>query len=96
LAEVNDTGNENDSVFVQGSHASLFSIPTAGFTFYDLPGTAKVVREKPTNIISYALQGKQDDSNGVPLVGQFSLEESNTVFPYGTITFPDKTVWTRI
>jgi hypothetical protein len=96
LAEINDTGNERDSVFVKGSHASLFSIPTAAFTFYDLPGTAKVVRERPTNIISYALQGKQDDSNGTPLVGQFSLEDSNTVFPYGTITFPDKTVWTRI
>lgn len=97
IAEVNDTGNEKDSVFVQGSHASLFSIPTASFTFYDLPGTEKVVRqkEKPTNIVSYALHSSNDDSMGVPTVGQFSLEESNTVFPYGTITFRD-TVWTRI
>ena len=29
-------------------------------------------------------------------VGQLSLQDKNTVFPYGTITFPDKTVWTRI
>ena len=29
-------------------------------------------------------------------VGKLSLQDKNTVFPYGTITFPDKTVWTRI
>lgn len=97
ITEVNDTGNAKDSVFCKGSHASLFSIPTAAFTFYDLPGTSKPVEdEKPTNIVSYALQRPADYSNGVPTLGQFSLEESNSVFPYGTITFPDKTVWTRI
>ena len=98
ITEVNDTGNEKDSVFVQGTHASLISIPTVAFTFYNLPGTEnnKVEDEKPTNIVSYALQRPKDYTNGVPTVGQFSLEEANTVFPYGTITFPDKTVWTRI
>eukprot|EP00574_Skeletonema_japonicum_P010212 CAMPEP_0201729054 /NCGR_PEP_ID=MMETSP0593-20130828/17882_1 /ASSEMBLY_ACC=CAM_ASM_000672 /TAXON_ID=267983 /ORGANISM="Skeletonema japonicum, Strain CCMP2506" /LENGTH=303 /DNA_ID=CAMNT_0048221325 /DNA_START=83 /DNA_END=994 /DNA_ORIENTATION=+ len=96
IAEVNDTGNEKDSVLVKGSHASLFSIPTAAFTFYDLPGTVKPEESKPTNVVSFALQRQPDYSNGVPTIGQFSLEESNSVFPYGTITFPDKTVWTRI
>jgi len=29
-------------------------------------------------------------------VGKLSLQEKNTVFPYGTITFPNGEVWTRI
>lgn len=96
IAEINDTGKETDSVLVKGHYASLYSIPTADFTFYDYPGKAdKAVREKPTNFISYALQ-PQDDPLGTPFIGKFSLEEANPVFPYGTITFPDKTVWTRI
>ncbi len=94
IAEINDTGKETDSVLVKGHYASLYSIPTADFTFYDYPGKAdKAVPEKPTNFISYALQGKEEE-NG--FIGKFSLEEANPVFPYGTITFPDKTVWTRI
>ena len=44
ITEVNDAGNPKDSVFVMGDHASLVSIPTAGFNFYNFPGIEKAER----------------------------------------------------
>lgn len=87
ITEVNDTGNAKDSKFIVGKHASLFSIPTAAFTFYDYTG-----KESCTEKLCRSCQPVCKDE----VVGQFSLQESNTVFSYGTITFPDKTIWTRI
>ena len=34
LLEINDTGNPKDTRFVDGSVASLFSLPTSDITFY--------------------------------------------------------------
>ncbi|KAL7531727.1 hypothetical protein ACHAWF_003891, partial [Thalassiosira exigua] len=103
LAEVNDTGDAKDSKFVAGSYDSLLAIPAVAFTFYDYPGyageTGGQAREKATDIVSYAMQGgfsNDPHPNETKLVGQFSLEDKNPRFPYGTITFPDGTVWTRI
>lgn len=87
IVEVNDTGNPKDSKFVMGKHGSLFSIPTTGFTFYDFTGK-ETCSEKLCRTCEVVCKDE--------IVGQFSLQEANTVFPYGTITFPDKTVWTRI
>lgn len=87
ITEVNNTGNPKDSKFILGKHGSLFSIPTAGFTFYDYTGveTCSAKLCKTCEVVC------KDE-----IVGQFSLQEANTVFSYGTITFPDKTIWTRI
>lgn len=87
ITEVNDTGNPKDSRFVLGKHGSLFSIPTAPFTFFDYTGV-QTCSEKLCRTCEVVCKDE--------IVGQFSLQEANTVFPYGTITFPDKTVWTRI
>eukprot|EP00571_Detonula_confervacea_P011360 CAMPEP_0172301014 /NCGR_PEP_ID=MMETSP1058-20130122/2996_1 /TAXON_ID=83371 /ORGANISM="Detonula confervacea, Strain CCMP 353" /LENGTH=303 /DNA_ID=CAMNT_0013010999 /DNA_START=1 /DNA_END=912 /DNA_ORIENTATION=+ len=87
ITEVNNTGNPKDSKFIMGQHGSLFSIPTAAFTFYDYTG-----HETCTEKLCRSCEAVCKDE----LVGQFSLQESNTVFSYGTITFPDKTIWTRI
>lgn len=87
ITEVNNTGNPKDSKFIMGKHSSLFSIPTAAFTFYDYTGK-QTCSEKRCRTCEAVCKDE--------LVGQFCLQESNTVFPYGTITFPDKTVWTRI
>ena len=87
ITEVNDTGNPKDSRFIMGEHGSLFSIPTAGFKFYNYTGTP-VCSERACRTCEVVCKDE--------IVGQFSLQEANTVFPYGTITFPDKTVWTRI
>jgi len=70
-----------------GKHASLFGIPTAAFTFFDYTGK-QTCTERACRTCEVVCKDE--------IVGQFSLQESNTVFPYGTITFPDKTVWTRI
>lgn len=87
ITEVNDTGNPKDSRFVVGKHGSLFSIPTAPFTFYDYTGV-QTCSERACKTCEAVCKDE--------IVGQFSLQEANTVFMYGTITFPDKTVWTRI
>lgn len=87
ITEVNDTGNPKDSKFFKGQHESLFSIPTASFTFYDFTG-----KETCSAKLCRTCEPVCKDE----VVAQFSLQESNTVFPYGTLTFPDKTVWTRI
>lgn len=87
ITEVNDTGNPKDSKFIMGSHASLFSIPTATFTFYDYTGK-EVCTEKRCRNCEVVCKDE--------VAGQFSLQDSNTVFSYGSITFPDKTIWTRI
>eukprot|EP00580_Thalassiosira_gravida_P002769 CAMPEP_0201599658 /NCGR_PEP_ID=MMETSP0492-20130828/1026_1 /ASSEMBLY_ACC=CAM_ASM_000837 /TAXON_ID=420259 /ORGANISM="Thalassiosira gravida, Strain GMp14c1" /LENGTH=268 /DNA_ID=CAMNT_0048062277 /DNA_START=18 /DNA_END=824 /DNA_ORIENTATION=- len=87
ITEVNNTGNPKDSIFIKGNHGSLFSIPTAAFAFYDYTG-----KETCTEKLCRSCEVVCKDE----LVGQFSLQESNTVFSYGTITFPDKTIWTRI
>ena len=73
----------------------MYAIPTSEITFYDFPGREQVERKKPTNVIAWAAQ-KGASPDDTALVGQLSLEDKNTAFPYGTITFPDGTVWTRI
>lgn len=105
IIEMNDTGNPKDSYLVDGSVGTLFSIPTTSLTFY-FGGKKKGDAAAAASEYSFfdALYDFQrgnepgtsavDDSGTV--VGQLSLQEKNTVFPYGTITFPDKTVWTRI
>lgn len=95
ITEINNTGNPKDSIFIKGKHASLYAIPTSEITFYDFPGREQVERKKPTNVIAWAAQ-KGASPDDTALVGQLSLEDKNTAFPYGTITFPDGTVWTRI
>ena len=95
ITEINNTGNPKDSIFIKGKHASLYAIPTSEITFCDFPGREQVERKKPTNVIAWAAQ-KGASPDDTALVGQLSLEDKNTAFPYGTITFPDGTVWTRI
>lgn len=87
ITEINDTGNPKDSKFLTGKHGSLFSIPTAPFTFYGFTGN-EICAEKLCRSCDAICKDE--------VVAQFSLQESNAVFPYGTITFPDKTIWTRI
>jgi len=87
ITEINDTGNPRDSKFVTGEHASLLSIPTAAFKFYDYTGTETCTERRCRTCEAVC----KDE-----VVAQFSLQESNTVFSYGTLTFPDKTIWTRI
>ena len=98
LTEINDTGNPEDSKFIRGKSGSLFSIPTTAFTFYEFSGTEAAPPKKPEDIVSAALSAlpKGEDAQDTTVVGQFSLQDNNSAFPYGTITFPDKTVWTRI
>lgn len=100
LLEMNDTGNPKDSYFVDGSVGSLYSIPTSPLTFY-FGGKGNGASSSDYSIFD-AMQDFQR-GNALPtenkpttVVGQFSLQDKNTVFHYGTITFPDKTVWTRI
>lgn len=88
VTEVNNTGNPKDSKFIKGEHGSLFSIPTTAFKFYDYTGKQTCGEKKCR---SCEVPVCTDE-----VAAQFSLQESNTVFPYGTITFPDKTIWTRI
>lgn len=100
LLEVNDTGNPADSKFVDGAIGSLFSIPTSEITFYyNGKGAAQAAASYSAMDALYDFQR----GNAPPTtneyggtVGQLSFQDRNTVFSYGTITFPDKTVWTRI
>ena len=91
ITEINDTGNPKDSIFVKGKHASLASIPTCAMTFSDYKVKDK---KKATNIVQYAIDKRDTSAN--EYVGQLSLDDKNSVFFYGTITFPDGVVWTRI
>lgn len=102
ILEVNDTGNSRDSFFVDGAVGSLFAIPTCEIAFY-FEGRDKALaatNEKSFVDALYDFQRGIDSSTsastGGKVVGQLSLQETNTVFPYGTITFPDRSVWTRI
>lgn len=76
---------------MKGKHASLASIPTCAMTFSDYKVKDK---KKATNIVQYAVDKR--DTSGNEYVGQLSLDDKNSVFFYGTITFPDGVVWTRI
>lgn len=99
MLEINDTGNPKDTRFVDGSVASLFAIPTCDITFYY--GGKQAAEAAASYNFMDSLRDFQR-GNDAPTneyggtVGQLSLQDKNTVFPYGTITFPDKTVWTRI
>ena len=98
MVEINDTGNPKDTYNIDASCETLFSIPTAAITFYF--GGKNV----PSPEVSFmdVLENLQRGGDGnvtrdTPTkIGQFSMQDRNTVFPYGSITFPDKTVWTRI
>ena len=100
ILEINDTGNPKDTHFVDGSIGTLFAIPTCELTFY-FGGKQNALSAPKYSVFDalYDFQRGNDapttNDYGVT-VGQLSFLDYNTVFPYGTITFPDNTVWTRI
>jgi hypothetical protein len=99
ILEIHDTGNPKDARFVDGSVGSLFAIPTCDVTFYYAgKKNAAAAAEYSFMDALYDLQRGNDAPTNEygGTVGQLSLQDKNTVFPYGTITFPDKTLWTRI
>lgn len=105
LLELHDAGK--DTIFVDGSVGTLFSIPTCSLTFY-FGGKKQDAAGASANEYSFVdalydfqrgndvSQASTSNNNDGTVIGQLSLQDRNTVFPYGTITFPDKTVWTRI
>ena len=95
--EINDTGNPKDSKFIDASCETLFSIPTSAITFY-YGGKGAPSREVSflDQLEDWQRGGSGNPTKNTPtVIGQLSLQDFNTVFPYGTITFPDKSVWTR-
>jgi hypothetical protein len=102
ILELNDTGNPKDSYFVDGSVGTLFAIPTCSLTFYfgGKDNASSASSEYSFMDALYDMQRGNDaptvEDDGT-VIGQLSLlQDWNSLFPYGTMTFPDKTVWTRI
>jgi hypothetical protein len=103
ILELNDTGNPKDSYFVDGSVGTLFAIPTCSLTFYfgGKSAASSAASEYSFMDAMYDMQRGNappptNNDNGT-VIGQLSiLQDWNSVYPYGTLTFPDKTVWTRL
>lgn len=94
MIEINDTGNPKDSKFIDGAAGSLFSIPTSEIKLYY---GGKGAPEEGTITFQEAWNGVTDaPTTPGTVTGKLSLNDWNPVFPYGTITFPDKSMWTRI
>ena len=99
ILEINDTGNPKDTYTVDGAIGTLFSVPTSSITFFyggKYAGQTSAEVNFMDSLRDWQRGGDGNPNKDNPTVeAQLSLQEWNTVFPYGTITFPDKTVWTR-